>query len=364
MSEMLKGKMRIEVPFLPPVEYSLNWGAHLLDQGSLRLLTNDITGGTSLIGFLTGRTATNYANALGLFSSMFSPKSSLADIRAKLSAAFIERRRTTKGAFAILTLQFNRFMSVQAFKRTVNLSCSQPVRRTVNFLSAMCAVFEQTTTHRCDLTAARAVFFVLFLPRRIGAKLLTASGARASHVGNIIERVDAEFSLGFIIPPENVSDYLSNLRVISPYYSCASIKNKFGHVIEISALLVALIEQNTYPKSIVGIRHEALVGILNLPANPLLGFPCLARGIDSPIFVNTESGALFGDWLPQDGQMNADAGLRYSSRPCQNIRLGSNHIVNIPSFSRESKVEAVVDLKPAPLTIIELEEIKKLEGGT
>ena len=28
MSEMLKGKVRIEVPFLPPVEYSPNWRGH------------------------------------------------------------------------------------------------------------------------------------------------------------------------------------------------------------------------------------------------------------------------------------------------------------------------------------------------
>jgi len=180
----------------------------------------------------------------------------------------------------------------------------------------------------------------------------------------ITKRIETELSSGFIVSSENMPDYLGNLRIICPDYSCTSIQDKLDHIIEVSALLIALVKQNPHPKRIVSIGQEALVGILNLPANPLLGFPCLARGIDSPVFVDTESGALFGDWLPRDSQMNTDAGLRYSSRPCQNIRLGSNHIVNIPSYSRESKVNILVDPGRAPLTIIELDEIKKLEEGT
>lgn len=311
--------MRIEVNQLPPVSSS---PGRPVCEG---------TGVAAFIGLFAGGTATIYTDTSCLFSSMLSPEGNLASVRTKLPAMFIKRPWASEEPFAVLTLQLDCFMSMQALTRAKDLFCPKPVGCPVDFLPAMCAVFEQTTTHRCDLTIARTVYFILFLPRRIGAKLLAASGARASHVDNTTERVDAEFSLRFIIPPENVSDYLSNLRVISPYYPCAGIKNKLGHVIEVSTLLVALIEQNTYPKSIVSIWHEALVGILNLPANPLLGFPCLARGIDSPIFVDAESGALFRDRLPWDSQMDADAGLRYSSRPCQNIRLGSNHIVNIPS---------------------------------
>lgn len=336
--------MRIKVPFLPPIS---------LSEASV------ITRSASFIGLFAGRATAICAYALRLFGFMLSPVVRLAALRTKFPAMFIQRPWPAECFPAIFTLQFNCLVGFPTLLGAEEFVGSQPVRRSVDFLSAVCAVLKQTTTCCCDLAGPGTIYLILFLPRRIGGKLLATSRASASHMNAITKRIDTELSSGFIVPSENMPDYLGNLRIICPDYPRTSIQDKLDHIIEVSALLIALIEQKAYPKGIITVWYELSVCVLNLPSNPLFGLSCLSGGIGFPVFVDTESGALFGDGLPRDSQMNADAGLRYSSRPCQNIRLGSNHIVNIPSYSRESKVDILVDPERAPLTVIELDEIKE-----
>jgi len=316
--------MRIEIPMLPPKEANLNW--------SLRLPTSDETGFASLIDFLCGRSTTIYANALGLLGSMFSPKSSLTGRGAKLPSRFIERPGASEGASAILTLQFNCFMSMQAFKRAVDLFCSQPVRCPVNFPSTICADLKQPATSRSNLASSGTIYLSLFLPRRVRPKFFAASGAFLSGEIQEIEAVDTEFSSWFFISAKDVGNNLYYLRIIIPNYSCTSIQNQFGQIIKVSTLLVALIKKNTYTESIVCIRQKCLVGTFNLPSNPFFSFSCLAWCIRPPIFIDSKSWSLFGYWFAFNNHMNSDAGFRYPFRPCQDIWLKTIHIVIISHY--------------------------------
>ncbi len=296
-----------------------------------KLLTGNRTRFALVIDSLTRGRAARITFSRNPVKFMLTIISRQAGLIAKRFSATFQRPRPRKRFAALGTNQFESSESRFAFPRAKELRSRQSVGGTIYFLPTLGALLSNPglNTNVVALAGTKTAMF----PGRIGSKLLAANRTSGAVVRDE-SAVDTYLCATDCHAPDSRCVHFGDLVIICPNNTVTGIAEKFEHVVNISALVGMLTEDNTKSKIAIriGERQFSELGF-NLPPNCFFRLCGLFGSIRSmAVLTEYYARSLFRQWFALKSGVENYARLGYLVRPLQYISI----IYHIIIISRSS----------------------------
>jgi hypothetical protein len=144
--------------------------------------------------------------------------------------------------------------------------------------------------------------------------------------------VDHKLGARVRVGPLDAGDHLADLTIICPDNARAGIKDEFRHIVDVPTLVGLREEEQTYAEGVVSVRHEAMVGGLDLPPDEILRFSRLARRVDRSVLVHGEARSALRKRITGNRHVDHEPILGDPRRP-------SEHVVPSCSVGRRRKFD-------------------------
>lgn len=288
------------------------------------------------ISFFARAATTRQARTLSVFRSSNASKISLASDRAVgLMVRPVQGPCAPENLSALSTLPLYGASEMQAFTRTEAATTPRPPAKetdSVNHFPALSTRPFGPSTKRQAGTLARTIFSSC--PGIVNLKWFLANATNSLTIDCLRQRVNSDFSSRLFAFSENASAHFDNLGIVFPHQACASVHDKFAHIIEVSPLVIFREKQNPDAKSGIGVLDKLTIPKTDLPSNIFLRLPGFLCGIDvHPLPFAGKSWPLFRYWFPSDNLVDSQNRLRQFARPKKNSRCLLAHLCIVPYLS-------------------------------